>query len=205
MADRISRKPEDLSLQCDRAYHAIQAEPSWPSTAPVAMTLNTRAQNIYTEMSVINSLESQLRTARQNLKGFVEAGREDMIKVDQATDLLYGPDSAKKIEFGLSPKKSTGEGEKGGGIERAVIRAIKDGTHPASIFVDWDSVERCVYEIQWFSDADLTQMVGSATVTASEMEVQGLERGKQYWFRVRAVRASETGPWSDQATRVANI
>ncbi len=35
-----------------------------------------------------------------------------------------------------------------------------------------------VYEIQWFSDAPLTQMVGSATVTASEMEIQGLERGK---------------------------
>jgi len=37
------------------------------------------------------------------------------------------------------------------------------------------------------------------------MEIQGLERGKQWWFRVRAVRAGKVGPWSDQATRVANI
>jgi len=42
----------------------------------------------------------------------------------------------------------------------------------------------------------------SATVTNSEMDIQGLERGKQYWFRVRAGKIS---PWSDQATRVANI
>ena len=45
-------------------------------------------------------------------------------------------------------------------------------------------------------------MVGSATGTNSEMEIQGLERGKQYWFRVRA---GKVGPWSDQATRVASI
>lgn len=48
-------------------------------------------------------------------------------------------------------------------------------------------------------------MIGSATVTASELEVQGLERGKQYWFRVRAVRANQPRPWSGQATRVANF
>ena len=39
----------------------------------------------------------------------------------------------------------------------------------------------------------------------SEMEIQGLERGKQYGFRVRAVRGGQEGHWSDQATRVANI
>ena len=86
-----------------------------------------------------------------------------------------------------------------------VIRATKDGTPPASIWVDWDSVERAVYEVQWFSDSNILQMTGSATVTSSETEIQGLERGKQYWFRVRAVRAGQEGPWSDQATRVANI
>jgi len=51
----------------------------------------------------------------------------------------------------------------------------------------------------------LVKMVGSATVTSSEYEITGLTRGNQYWVRVRAVRASMTGHWSDQATRVANI
>lgn len=80
--------------------------------------------------------------------------------------------------------------------------ATADGTHPASIWVDWDFVDGAVYEVQWFGDAPLTLMVGSATVTNSEMEIQGLERGKQHWFRVRS---GQVGPWSDQATRVANI
>ena len=203
-----------LAQQCDRAHNAIGGEPNWPTTAPIAMTLLTRSQNLTTQLSVINVLESQLRAARQDMKPFIEDAREDMLKVDQATDLLYGEDSAKKIQFGLDPKKpaggdgsgaGAGAGGGAGGIEQVVIRATKDGTHPASIWVDWDSVEGAVYEIQWFSDAPLTQMIGSATVTASELEVQGLVRGNQYWFRVRAVRASQPGPWSDQATRVANI
>ena len=48
------------------------------------------------------------------------------------------------------------------------------------------AADGAMYKIQWFGDAPLTLMVGSATVTNSEMEIQGHERGKQYWFRVHA-------------------
>ena len=57
----------------------------------------------------------------------------------------------------------------------------------------------------WFGDVSVTLMVGNATVTNSEMEIQGLDRGNQYWFLVRAVRAGKVGPWSDQGIRVVNI
>jgi hypothetical protein len=66
-------------------------------------------------------------------------------------------------------------------------------------------VEGAVYEVQWFADAAMTQMVGSQTVTKSELEIESLARGNQYWIRVRAVRAGKTGPWLDEATKVANI
>ncbi len=51
----------------------------------------------------------------------------------------------------------------------------------------------------------LAQLTGSTTATASQAEIAGLTRGVQYWFRVRAIRASRRGPWSDVATRVANV
>jgi len=203
MTERISRKADELAQQCTRASVAIGTEPNWPVTAPIAVTLNTRAQNLTTELAALNMLESQLRVTRQNIKKFIDDARADMTQVDRATDMLYGPDSAKKIEFGLSPKKITHDPM--GAVDQVIIRTAKDGTHPASIHLDWESVERAVYEVQWFSDSNMTQMLGSATVTSSETEIQGLERGKQYWFRVRAVRAGQEGPWSDQATRVANI
>jgi len=203
MSERISRRPDELSQQCDRASHAIGSEPNWPTTAPIAMTLLTCSQNIETQLSVINSLESQLREARHALKPFVEDAHDNMVKVDQATDMLYGADSPKKIQFGLPPKKTADTTT--GTPEQVVIEKLTDGTLPSSIWIDWSSVTGAAYEIQWFSDAMMTQMIGTATVTSSELEVQGLERGKQYYFRVRAVRANQPGPWSDQATRVANI
>jgi hypothetical protein len=55
------------------------------------------------------------------------------------------------------------------------------------------------------SGGKLTQLVGSATSTGSEYVISGLTPGQQYWMIVRAVRGSETGPWSDPATRVANV
>jgi len=115
----------------------------------------------------------------------------------------FDPDGAEKTKFGLAPKKTTQTPS--GPPEQVVISAITDGTHPASFFVDFESVDGAVYEVQWFSDAPLTVLVNSATVTESQIEITGLERGKQYWVRVRAVRAGQQGPWSDQATRVANI
>ena len=83
-----------------------------------------------------------------------------------------------KPTFGLAPKKTTQTAS--GPPERAVISDIGDGTRPASLFVDWDSVDGAVFEVQWFSDVPLTQMVGNATVTPSEIEISGLTRDSQY-------------------------
>ncbi len=76
---------------------------------------------------------------------------------------------------------------------------------PNSILFDWESIVGASYEIKWFSNATMTQLVGSATSTASEYVISGLTPGQQYWMIVRPVRGSETGPWTDPATRVANV
>jgi hypothetical protein len=39
----------------------------------------------------------------------------------------------------------------------------------------------------------------------SRIEVTGLTRDSEYRFHVSAVGGGRLGPWSDQATRVANI
>ena len=68
---------------------------------------------------------------------------------------------------------------------------------PASLFVDWHAVEGAVYEVQWFADAALTQLVGNQTVSNSEVEFAGLARGVQYWVRVRAVCNDKSCPASE--------
>ena len=61
------------------------------------------------------------------------------------------------------------------------------------------------YEAEWFTDAAMTPAtrVGNITITQSEFTATGLTKGQQYWFRFRAIRVNQSGPWSDPATRVA--
>ena len=90
-------------------------------------------------------------------------------------------------------------------VRRGAVGHDCNDPTPNSILFDWESIVGASYEIKWFSNAPMTQLVGSATSTASEYVISGLTPGQQYWMSVRPVRGSETGPWSDPATRVANV
>ena len=203
MAEGISRKPAELAAQCQQAGTAIPTELNWPATAPGSLVMLGHFGAITQRLTTINGLEAQLRTERQALKGEVDAARDDMSKVDHATDLLYGPDGGQKQNYGLTPKKTTQTAS--GTPEQLVIEKTDDGVATNSIFVDFTSVDGASYEVQWSTTSDFTVLTGSVTVTESAFEIPGLQAGTQYWIRARAVRANQHGPWSDPATRVANV
>ena len=187
-----------------QAASGIGGEPSWPATAPTVIEVNTQVVNLFTGITQVNDLKSQLSQARADLHTKTDDGREIMKRIDEVTDGLYGADNAKKNDYGLPPKKSTHGAQVP--LEQVVITKVEDGTSPASIFVDWDSdAGASAYQVEWFSDAAMTTQVGSAAVSASEHEIQGLTMSQQYWVRVRSVRGNEFGQWSDPATRVANL
>ena len=98
MAERISRKPDELAQQCARVAVAIETEPNWPPAplAPTAMDFNGHAENLLRQLSVIGKLESQLHDARQAIKPLMKNARAAMTKADQATSMLYGPEGAQQ-------------------------------------------------------------------------------------------------------------
>ena len=201
---RIATKPNDLRDQLVQAASGIGGEANWPATAPTQSDVNTQVVALFTSITQIEDLKSQLSQARATLHTQIGDGVALMKRVDEVTDGLYGSDSPKKNDYGLPPKKST----HGASIplEQVVIIKIDDGTAPASIFVDWDSdAGASAYQIEWFSDSAMTQSIGNAAISASEHEIQGLTMGQQYWVRVRSIRGNENGQWSDPATRVANL
>ena len=121
--------------------------------------------------------------------------------------MAYDWQSPNNCGIKQSDKLAAAEGrhERPGAAYKLIeIRTLDDPT-PNSILFDWESIVGASYEIKWFSNAPMTQLVGSATSTASEYVISGLTPGQQYWMIVRPVRGSETGPWSDPATRVANV
>lgn len=187
-----------------QAEAGIVAETNWPTTAPPAAEVNQATAVIALSITQVEDLKAQLAQARADLHTRVATGVDLMKKIDEVTDGLYGSDSTLKENFGLPPKKSS----HGASIPlgQVLITKIKDGVAPASIYVDWDpDAGATAYQIEWYTDSAMAQQIGSAAVSASEHEIQGLVHGLQYWIHVRSVRGNEYGQWSDPATRVANL
>jgi len=197
---RIKKRPDELRDQLNTAAAAITAAgPAWPMGAPTAANVTAAATALNTSLTSIATAEANLATLRQTRNTNVTAGQDLMDRVDAATDLLYTPSGAQKLNFGLSPK---GQGSQPGIVKLTDLKTF-DGVPPHSIRFDWESIEGSTYEVKWFTDSALTLLVGSAVSTQSEFTISGLTAGTQYWMVVRPVRGGEYGPWSDPATRIA--
>ena len=202
MADRIKRRPDQLRDQLNQAAAAITAAGAAWTGSVTAAQVTAAANTINTSITTVNNVSADLKVKRQTLRTDGSAGIVIMKQVDEITDAIFGPDGAGKAAYGLPPKGvTTGPAPL---VKLTDIRTLDDPM-PNSILFDWESIVGASYEIKWFSNATMTQLVGSATSTASEYVISGLTPGQQYWMIVRPVRGSETGPWSDPATRVANV
>jgi hypothetical protein len=197
---RIKTRPDELRDQLTTASAAATAAGlSWPASAPTPAALTAAADALTADLADVAAAEGSLATARQTRDNDATTGRGLMKDVDEATDFLYGADGAEKVNFGLTPKGSSA-------VEPLVQLTdikISDGLPSHSIFFDWEGITGASYEVQWFTDSALANMVGSTVVTQSEYTVSGLTGGTQYWMHVRPVRGGQYGPWSDPATRVA--
>lgn len=201
---RIPTQPNNVRDQLMQAAAGIGGEPHWPTTAPTPAEVDATTSELAAEITTVNELKAQFSAARARLRAKRDAAVAMIKRIDDVTDGLYGPDSPTKENFGLMPKKSTHGPSVP--LEQVLITKIKAGTAPASIFVDWDTDAGArVYEMEWYTDAALTERVGNASTTVSEYEIHGLVPGQQYWIRVRAIRGNEFGSWSDPTTRIANL
>lgn len=197
---RIKTRPDELRDQLNTAAAAATAAGlAWPATAPTPAAITAAADAIATDLTDIAAAEGALATLRQTRDTDVATGTSVMQDVDEATDFLYGPDGAEKVNFGLPPK---GSGSLPPLVKLTDIK-VSDGIPAKSIFFDWEAIQGAQYEVGWFTDAALTQQVGTAVSTQSEYTISGLTTGTQYWMRVRPSRGGQFGPWSDPATRVA--
>lgn len=202
MAQRISRTAVTLKDQMTQAIAAIGAlgPGAWPTSAPTAAALTTARDNINTSIIDTDAKADAWKIAAQLKETRVLAGVDLMKKVDDATDLIYGPSAAEKNNFGLPPKGAAIEP-----LHKLIQIVLKDGILPGSILADCENITGAAFEWQWAATSTFGSPVGSAVSTPSEYMVNGLSPGTQYWIRVRPVRGSETAPWSDPATRVAPL
>ena len=199
---RISKRPDTLRDLLNQASAAATAAGlSWPTTAPTPAALTAAADAIDTNITNIDAFDASIAVERQSRNGNVTTGYALAQDVDEVTDMLYGPDGAEKLNFGLSPK--------GSGSIAALAKLTDlqtyDGLLPGSIRFDFENIEGATYEVQWSLTSDFAEFVGTAVSTQSEYMIAGLTSGTQYWMRVRPVRGGQLAAWSDPATRVAPV
>lgn len=76
--------------------------------------------------------------------------------------------------------------------------------NPGEMKLTWAPVRGAkVYEVDCKEHTDAAPWERVKSITRSKMTVTGLESGKTYAFRVRAVGAAGEGPWSDETVKMA--
>ena len=197
---RIKTKPLEVVQQANTCATGIGGEANWPTTnAPAAADLTTAADNLVDAIMQVADLKAQIVAARENRDNILENTRDQIKRVDQVTDGLYGPTSPAKGDYGISPRAAIGSPS--GPISIVVVRTVRRGNDPGSIYLNWEALDNAgAYLVEWFADSDYSQPVGHAISTVSQHTISDLTPGNQYWVRVRGGIA---GPWSDVSSLIA--
>lgn len=201
---RIPKTPHAVLHVLRRAAAAIAAEPDWSASAPSAAAVTALADALEASIRDKQALRGHLKIAERTEKDRTLESVQALRRIDYATDGLYTPRGAQKENFGIPAKKPThGHSVP---LTQPVILKIADGVQPGSLLLDWEPVRgAAAYQVAWFTDGALAQPAGSAAVSGSEYTLTGLQPGLQYWVKVCAIRGKDSGPWSDPATRIANM
>lgn len=200
---RIKTRPEDLRDQLTQAIAGITAlGAGWPGEAPTLVAVTAARDDLASAITDSDASEATWKTDAEKKRLRRDAGIPVMKAIDEATDLLYGPNGAQKNNFGLTPRDA-------GTLEPLHVLlqlSLTNGPAPGSLRFDWESIDGASYEVQWSSTADFSVLTDSAvSASASDYIISGLVPGTQYWARVQPVRGGQTPGWSLAATHLAPI
>jgi hypothetical protein len=141
MKKRIAETPLALLSQLDQAKTAATAlGASWPAGAPSILEMTTAISELETAHTDAVAAEIAVRVKRAERRAKMKTGQGIVRRVDLATDMLFGREDVRKLQFGLEPW-----GRKGEEIARLVRIVTEDGPLPGSIRVDWEAIDGCTY------------------------------------------------------------
>ena len=195
---RIARDWNKLADQLRGAAMGIAGEPSWPPSAPTQVEVESAADAISDARTRIIELENEIASARFDLAAAMTTGNGLMRKIISYAEGLLGS----TVGFGVRPLDGTRNSP--GPTPQVKGLVLSDGGSGA-IGVKWKGVPRATYEVQWFADEFLAQLMGALASTRRTALVPALAPGAQIWLRVRALRGGKYGEWSETATRIANV
>lgn len=145
-------------------------------------------QVVVNDSTVFNSATVDIFTRKASYQCGIEAGKKYKVRARAVIDNRYSEWSDYTENYSSIPSAPTG------------ITQLR-GTSSTSVFIQWNSVSSAktydlqyAEELKYFEGSDAVQEVTG--IASTSYEKTGLETGKQYFFRVRAVNEQGESSWS---------
>jgi Asp-tRNA(Asn)/Glu-tRNA(Gln) amidotransferase A subunit family amidase len=185
----------------------MKANPEkWTNQEVTVTIVEGYIKDLEDQSETIEAAESALQKARDAGHKLEESL---LVKLKQVDNLAYGihaTETVKLGDYGLSVRKAGSSKPVPG---KCMISSIVDDADGEGFVVSWGTIaEADHYEIEKGVAAAITDMVlappypflkstSKTTVTDDD-----IEKGRRYFFRVRAVNAAGSGEWSEPVNRV---
>lgn len=185
----------------------MKANPEkWTNQEVTVTMVEGYIKSLEDQSAAIEAAESALQKARDAGRKLEESLQ---VKQKQIDNLAYGIHAAEPVklsDYGLTVRKSAGSRPV---PVKCMITSIVDDSDGVGFVVTWLSVpEADHYEIEKGVAAAITDMVlappfpflkSTSKITITDDDV---EKGRRYFYRVRAVNAAGSGEWSEAVNRV---
>ena len=192
----FSRLREDeLDDMAEKVHTALNGNTNFPTTTP---TLAQLASGLDNYRAALAMPAGQARTAavaarRAELEGLLSALASNLNLVPSVTEEMLATTG---FEFRKDSVRT------GADVDAPADVRVKPTGMTGELEVRCKPVDRArSYQLQYTQNAQSGPWIdGGIFASTRGMKVDGLERGKDYWVRIRGVGANGEGPWSDPAT-----
>jgi hypothetical protein len=188
-------KEDELDNAAEKVHQTLTGNPNFPDTTPPLSQLASAlsAYRAALAMPAGQTRTSTVAARRAALEGVLGTMASNL-------NLVPGVTEEKLATTGFEFRKESVR--TGAEVDGPQDVRVKPSGVTGELEVRCKPVERArSYQVQYTTNAQSGPWADGRVYTSTRgIKISGLERGKDYWVRVRAIGANGEGPWSDPAT-----
>jgi hypothetical protein len=185
----------DLDNKADSIIKALTGNPNFPTTNPTLATVQTSLTAFEQALALPegNARDEQVLATRQDLTSNLEKLARNLELTPNVTDAMLATTG---FDMRQTPTRT------GAPVDAPTnLRAKATGTMGSVQLLCDPSGRAKSYEAQYTLDPNNGPWIDAGTfANTRRIIINGLTRGKDHYFRVRAIGPDGPGAWSDPAT-----